>query len=888
MAKLAKLGELPVELWSKIFRCTLPRDGRVHPSPKAAPLLLAQICRQWRAVALATPELWSSIFLEIFPDSSYAELAFGQDIPLDPTTALVDLWFGRSSEYPLSITIRCPKPGVRLPYGLMKVLKNRCTKWERLEMVLSVADLLELNTVSGPFPCLRILAIGSNKANQPVHLLHYSGALHIPNSSYLWVHLFQPELPLTRLTTLELSMENPALVVPVFDLLPQLNHLIFSSYCFGPCPIPPPVPVTAHIRCLVLRRSPAFLYYVALPSLEHLVVFISDEEASKAVVSLVARSRCRLTSLALRHSSLPPAAWSALLPVAGIVPTLELTNMWFNPRVLLRAQPPLPCARLQILPRRMKGGGPIPRPDRSVAAGLRRLAAKGMRITVETPTYRWPEEPTRDLDGATSLLNPERPIPPLLDDVYDGLCHLHETLRISTADQVLFGSSPALTPTLCRLTAAHADSLHPALGARRCPGDRVGACIFLSPQDESPFAQSQVDAHSSGQTLRDDVIPPTPDPDVDHNTALAPPRRLSPFRVAASSFLFRHGPQCDDDSGSLDASSHPHEPGRVQASSHRHWRLRVVCITWMMERWGGVRPLRAIIVGIGRRRDAPAMMSGGEGSSRPAQSRRRALLRLLGSDVLPSIALLLKNSPRLVLLARVLRLPSAPAHHPASPASSPRRFTPGARACEAVDARVGRDLICGQHRGRGAQYQCTFARLRTHATCAGTGTPFTLLHEHLPPPPDPRAPLQVGVLAVSFGGVPPARSATMRSGSLRSRAAHGGWRMRGAVCKRARRHAVLVGGEARATDDEGTPEPAHVAAGGGCAGAPRCFALAREQGYSARRASRVRGAGMRHPPGRAARAARHTGSGSRAALLATRWRVEIQLALAVRRDGSGS
>ncbi|KAJ7913766.1 hypothetical protein B0H13DRAFT_2271035 [Mycena leptocephala] len=430
MAKLAKLGELPVELWSKIFRCALPRDGRVHPSPKAAPLLLAQICRQWRAVALATPELWSSIFLEIFSDSSYAELAFGQDIPLDPTTALVDLWFGRSSEYPLSITIRCPKPGVRLPYGLMEVLKNRCTKWERLEMVLSIADLLELNTVSGPFPCLRILAIGSNKANQPVHLLHYSGGIAHPK-------LLPPGASVPNRATLDavddLGTVNgeSSLGRARFRSLPQLNHLIFSSYCFGPCPIPLPVPVTAHIRCLVLRRSPAFLYYVALPSLEHLVVFISDEEASKAVVSLVARSRCRLTSLALRHSSLPPAAWSALLPVAGIVPTLELTNMWFNPRVvcppegnlpgrqilsirthhfgsvyaqflqLLRARPPLPCARLQILPNRVEGDGPIPRPDRSVAAGLQHLAAKGMRITVETPTYRWPEEPARDLDGAS-------------------------------------------------------------------------------------------------------------------------------------------------------------------------------------------------------------------------------------------------------------------------------------------------------------------------------------------------------------------------------------------------------------------------------------------------------------------------------------------------------
>ncbi|KAJ7757819.1 hypothetical protein DFH07DRAFT_683770, partial [Mycena maculata] len=33
----------------------------VRPSVKDAPLLLCQICRRWRAIALTTPQLWVSL-----------------------------------------------------------------------------------------------------------------------------------------------------------------------------------------------------------------------------------------------------------------------------------------------------------------------------------------------------------------------------------------------------------------------------------------------------------------------------------------------------------------------------------------------------------------------------------------------------------------------------------------------------------------------------------------------------------------------------------------------------------------------------------------------------------------------------------------------------------
>ncbi|KAJ7113036.1 hypothetical protein C8R44DRAFT_596190, partial [Mycena epipterygia] len=50
---------LPSEITSDIFIQSIPRDS--NPSRHTAPLLLTQICRQWRAIALATPSLWQSI-----------------------------------------------------------------------------------------------------------------------------------------------------------------------------------------------------------------------------------------------------------------------------------------------------------------------------------------------------------------------------------------------------------------------------------------------------------------------------------------------------------------------------------------------------------------------------------------------------------------------------------------------------------------------------------------------------------------------------------------------------------------------------------------------------------------------------------------------------------
>ncbi|KAJ7098605.1 hypothetical protein B0H15DRAFT_771834, partial [Mycena belliarum] len=55
---------IPSEITSEIFIQCLPpspafsAEEKEGPSPSVAPLLLLQICREWRSIAIATPQLW--------------------------------------------------------------------------------------------------------------------------------------------------------------------------------------------------------------------------------------------------------------------------------------------------------------------------------------------------------------------------------------------------------------------------------------------------------------------------------------------------------------------------------------------------------------------------------------------------------------------------------------------------------------------------------------------------------------------------------------------------------------------------------------------------------------------------------------------------------------
>ncbi|KIK39667.1 hypothetical protein CY34DRAFT_53007, partial [Suillus luteus UH-Slu-Lm8-n1] len=57
-ARISPMRFLPTEILQQIFKSCLPNDRYVIPHILSAPLLLCQICRRWRDIAQATPELW--------------------------------------------------------------------------------------------------------------------------------------------------------------------------------------------------------------------------------------------------------------------------------------------------------------------------------------------------------------------------------------------------------------------------------------------------------------------------------------------------------------------------------------------------------------------------------------------------------------------------------------------------------------------------------------------------------------------------------------------------------------------------------------------------------------------------------------------------------------
>ena len=94
------INHLPLEIISEIFllcpRGSLRRlqfERPPDPRRRRAPLLLCQVCRYWRKVALSLPLLWCSL---------------SGTGPFTPHPAFIELWLTRSRGLPLSLSLAAP------------------------------------------------------------------------------------------------------------------------------------------------------------------------------------------------------------------------------------------------------------------------------------------------------------------------------------------------------------------------------------------------------------------------------------------------------------------------------------------------------------------------------------------------------------------------------------------------------------------------------------------------------------------------------------------------------------------------------------------------------------------------------------------------------------
>ncbi|KAF8892809.1 hypothetical protein CPB84DRAFT_1630628, partial [Gymnopilus junonius] len=95
---------LPDDVLSDIFHHCLPSHRNPIIRTSEAPLLLTQICSEWRSLALSSPSLWARLHISFSHDNRGLFRTRAMRI-LSGRVEIIKDWLARSGTYPLSISL---------------------------------------------------------------------------------------------------------------------------------------------------------------------------------------------------------------------------------------------------------------------------------------------------------------------------------------------------------------------------------------------------------------------------------------------------------------------------------------------------------------------------------------------------------------------------------------------------------------------------------------------------------------------------------------------------------------------------------------------------------------------------------------------------------------
>ncbi|KAJ7746831.1 hypothetical protein DFH07DRAFT_1037420 [Mycena maculata] len=155
---------LPPELTSLIFLFCLPDDEFISPEPSSAPLLLCRICRQWRHIALATPGLWASLFLDL---DWFFPMAPNFEEPAPDLGLFFRQWLSNARSLPLSLRVEDDpkyddwKPGpTNAGYrSVFRMIGQLSAQWRKITLRVSPPYFNDAYPSSTVFPWLEQLAV---------------------------------------------------------------------------------------------------------------------------------------------------------------------------------------------------------------------------------------------------------------------------------------------------------------------------------------------------------------------------------------------------------------------------------------------------------------------------------------------------------------------------------------------------------------------------------------------------------------------------------------------------------------------------------------------------------------------------------------------------------
>ncbi|KAJ7058728.1 hypothetical protein C8F01DRAFT_1147031 [Mycena amicta] len=282
------LDTMPPEIVSQIFLACLPSTPARRPTTTTAPLLITQICTLWRAIALDTPALWSTVVL---------------DDDLDASTDILHLWSARARTLPVTYVIRTTD--IDMGEEMLEAATQYEERWEDVELHLPApayhALVPRLSGTSFPHLCRLSLHAIATKTGEfdALPTLDFSGGAPklVELRLLAYPHKLADNVPWGQLRTLQIdgTFQN----VAILRSCPSLVHLVLN---------PPPiaseevqlerdvVPLP-HLESLALLANTGLAPLLSLPRLCHLEIPLTEVAVHDIVRLLPRWGATTLTSL---------------------------------------------------------------------------------------------------------------------------------------------------------------------------------------------------------------------------------------------------------------------------------------------------------------------------------------------------------------------------------------------------------------------------------------------------------------------------------------------------------------------------------------------------------------------------------------------------------------
>ncbi|KAJ8076372.1 hypothetical protein PM082_000793 [Marasmius tenuissimus] len=350
---VSTIKRVPTEIWQEIFAFACPAStwslAITGNDVIATPLKISHVCSRWRSIIRAAPRLWSSISLDIMH-------------PCGDAVNLIETHISASRGHPLTIYIwenyEISGPfehihdaivdlGLDGVLALQKLMRyvGQC---EELQIEVSweiLAAVVDPGEVS--FPVLRSLkAIRQPEDDQIERLGWFREALaRAPLLRDLRLERLETAprfFPLSQITALALDDSHGFdCVSPGLAACTSLERfeVTLTDPCLDSVLVPPHTTTLTSLRTLTIHSCgltnmtthpiPRILAAVTFPSLTSLTItvppecFTSDEETPQAVVALIERSQCCLTSLCLQFPIYSVPSFQNLLRMCTELSELE-------------------------------------------------------------------------------------------------------------------------------------------------------------------------------------------------------------------------------------------------------------------------------------------------------------------------------------------------------------------------------------------------------------------------------------------------------------------------------------------------------------------------------------------------------------------------------------